>query len=254
MAAMGLVMGLFLGAAPVYAEPPPFALYDAHSHLFTNDLERYPVNTANAQEGADVLKQRILDNPSTVERILALWDANRIEGGVGVQYNSAYKTDNSYLLDSSARFPARVAAVVILDATAAGTPEKLKEMATTRGISGVRFTGFPDAGGQYPWLDSPAALNTWSMANALHLAVVLMYLPTEASAAALEHIRVLATHYPKVRIVLDHIGWPAPAAGPDYGLIPAYGALANMPSRCLAPITSCGAPILATLLASIPPW
>jgi predicted TIM-barrel fold metal-dependent hydrolase len=221
--------GLLLASGPRFnaASAVLFKLYDTHSHLFTNDIEHYPINTSNAQEGAENLRQRILTNPSTVEHILEQWDANGIEGGVGVQYNSSYKTDNSYLLDSEARFPARVAAVVILDATDPGTPAKLKEMAERRGISGVRLTGFPDATGAYPWLESPAAQNTWAQANALHLAVVLMYLPPTASSTALAHIGILATRYPKTRIVLDHIGWPQASGAPDYGLTPAYVALAK---------------------------
>jgi L-fuconolactonase len=227
LAAAALAWAVVAAVQRSPAADVPFKLYDTHSHLFTNDIEHYPINTANAVEGEENLRQRILTNPSTVERILDLWDANGVEGGVGVQYNSSYKTDNSYLIDSEMRYPRRVAAVVILNSTDPGTPSKLREMVRKQGISGVRFTGFADANGAYPWLDSPAALETWSVANTLHLSVVLMYLPPAASPAALDHIGALAKRYSQTKIVLDHVGWPVPTGAPEFGLIAAYQSLAK---------------------------
>src|SRR5690606_29082042 len=103
-------------------------LFDTHAHFFSDDTERYPINTTGAKEGGEALQQRIISRPSTPENILALWDASAISGGAGVQYNSAYKTDNSYLLDSADAYPDRISAVVILDAAAPDTPEKLRNM------------------------------------------------------------------------------------------------------------------------------
>jgi L-fuconolactonase len=199
--------------------------YDTHSHFFSNDVAKYPIDTTGAHEGAEVLRARILTNPSTPENILRLWAANGVEGGVGVQYNSAYKTDNSYTLDSSDAHPAQIAAVIILDARKPETPDKLRDLVQYRGVTGLRLTGFPDKDGNYPWLDSEAAQNTWAEADRLGLAIVLMYLPTEPSAAALRHIDDLAARFPNVKIVLDHIGWPAVAGSPDFGITPAHAAL-----------------------------
>lgn len=212
--------------------PPGSAtrLYDTHSHFFSNDVARYPIDTTGAHEGAAVLRNRIMTTPSTPENILQLWAANHVEGGVGVQYNSAYKTDNSYLLDSASAHPERIAAVVILDARKPDTPAKLRELVTQRGISGLRLTGYPDKAGNYPWLDSDEALATWAEADRLGTAIVLMYLPTEANSSALDHIARLAARFRHVKIVLDHVGWPAIGGAPDYGLTPAHVALKAYPN------------------------
>ena len=63
-----------------------------------------------------------------------------IEMGLGVQYSSTYFTDNSYLLDIAAKYD-RIIPIVILDATAAETPETLRTMAKDNKIAGVRFMG-----------------------------------------------------------------------------------------------------------------
>jgi L-fuconolactonase len=206
------------------------SLYDTHSHFFSSDEARYPLNTTGSPEGAENLRARILSNPSTPENILRLWGENNVKGGVGVQYNSAYKTDNSYTLDSSDAHPDKIAAVIILDARKPETPEKLRELVEKRGVTGLRLTGYPDKDGSYPWMEAPEAQATWAEANQLGLAMVLMYLPTKPSPEALRRIEVLAKKYPRVKVVMDHIGWPATEAGPAYGISPELVSLARLPN------------------------
>jgi L-fuconolactonase len=221
---------LLTSACQTTANAPQLRLYDTHSHFFSNDIAKYPIDTTGAHEGADVLRARILTNPSTPENIQRLWAANGVEGGVGVQYNSAYKTDNSFTMDSSDAYPDKIAAVIILDARKPETPAKLRELVQKRGVTGLRLTGYPDKDGNYPWLDSESAQNTWAEADRLGLAIVLMYLPTEPNQKALEHIGALAARYPHVRIVLDHIGWPAITGAPTFGITPAHAALREHPN------------------------
>ena len=55
-------------------------------------------------------------NTTTAEKMFGWWDSNGVEAGVGVQYRSAYGTNNAYLLDVADKNPNRVVPVVILDA------------------------------------------------------------------------------------------------------------------------------------------
>jgi predicted TIM-barrel fold metal-dependent hydrolase len=192
-------------------------LFDTHAHFYTNDLQRYPVHTANAREGEEKLKQRIQADAFPSERVLALWDDNRVAGGAGVQYNTVYKTDNRYLLDVSAQHPKRIAPVVMLDATAAETPETLGKYITDRGVVGLRLYGRAEPDGSYPWLDSPAALRTWEVANRHALAMVLMCAPARVAPSALRAIAALARRFPATTIALDHFGW-AGFAPAQFGL------------------------------------
>jgi predicted TIM-barrel fold metal-dependent hydrolase len=220
---------LLIGACALAVAPAALAaqapLYDTHSHFFSSDFARYPINLGGGRENIEETRARIAAKPSSPENIMKLWADNGVEGGVGVQYNTVYRTDNSYLIDSSDAHPDKIAAVVILDAADPRTPGQLREMVQKHGVTGVRFTGPPDASGAYPYLDGGAAEAVWAVANELGIAVELMYIPGKPTKAALDRIGALAKAHPRVKVVVDHIGWPGGEGAPDYGLIPAHLAL-----------------------------
>ncbi len=206
----------------------PFAddmLFDAHAHVYTGDVARYPVNTRNSFHSEEELHRRIATNPITPERLLAEWDAQGVEAGAGVQYSSIYKTDNSFLLDSSDRFPDRLSAVVILDAADPATPGKLRQFILERNIVGLRLTGGAGPEGDYPWLCSDAAIRTWEVASEQWLPVALMYTPQGPALAAIDRIAALARRFPDVILGLDHLGWPGmdeAGEGPSPALRPLF--------------------------------
>lgn len=182
-------------------------LYDTHAHFFSDDTQRYPLNLSGAREGEEHLRRRIASNPATPERIFERWDASGVSAGCGVQYNTVYKSDNSYVLDVAARHADRIAPVVMLDATAPETPTALQEFVNERGVVGLRLYGRADADGSMPWLDSPAALRTWEVADRHGLAMVLMFVPAQAGAVALPRIATLASRFAATSVSLDHFGW-----------------------------------------------
>ena len=164
------------------------------------------------------LRDRITQHPTGTEDMLGWWDANGVEGGCGVQYRTAYDTNNAYLLESADKHPDRIVPVVMLDASEAHTPDRLRGMVMEHGVAGLRLAGVRDRDGAFPWLDSPAALNTWAAAHELGISVVLMLQgggTSEAAMAALLRISPLAEQFPNVRITVDHVGWPAARGGPD---------------------------------------
>jgi len=186
-------------------------LYDSHAHLFTHDVARYPIDLRNAKADEETLRQRVMKDSIPPERLLKEWDESGVVGGAGVQYNSVYKFDNSYVLDCSDQHPARISAVIMLRAVDAETPETLRRLIEERGVVGLRLFGRPDEAGEFPWLDSSAALETWSVAERHRLPIVIMYIPADAASAALPRIGALARRFPNTPIVLDHVGWPVGA-------------------------------------------
>lgn len=224
MSAISLLPTISAGSA--LAEPAETPLYDTHVHLFTPDMQRYPINlSGGVSEVAKVLKDEIVASPHTPDIVLEAWAQNGVSGGVAVQFYSAYKNDNSYLLDSADAHRDKIAATVILDAVDPSTPAKLRALTKQHGVTGLRLTGNQDSQGQYPWLDSDVAQATWAAADQLGLAVVVMYPPGIPSVAAFSHLTVLARRYPRAKLILDHFGWPAFEGPPDYGLSAAYDAL-----------------------------
>lgn len=189
---------------------PEDPLYDTHAHFFTSDIEKYPVTTTGAREGEDNLKKRIASDPVTPENTLPLWRELGVVGGAGVQYNTVYKTDNSYVMDVSDQYPAEISSVVILHADAPETPKLLEKLILERKVSGLRLYGRQGPEGQTLWLDSPEARRTWEVAERYRLNVALMYSPQTSFASALPRIASMSKEYSGVNIVLDHCGWPAP--------------------------------------------
>ena len=204
----------------------PFKLYDTHAHFYTNEPDKYPFQAKGARYGAERMIAKAMATPMKPEVIFKVWDDVGIEMGCGVQYNSTYATDNRYLLDIAAKYPKRIVPVVILAPLDAESPATLARMAKENRISGVRFTGSPDASGNFVFL-SDAALPMWEAANKLGLVIVLMPLGDKVP-MAMKRVGELAAKYPNVNIVLDHIGFPKPGELPaTFGLTPDHLALAQ---------------------------
>ena len=219
------VAASFAGRA--FSKPlAPFKLYDTHAHFYTNEPDKYPFNAKGARFGAERMIAKAMATPMTPEVIFKWWDEVGVERGCGVQYNSTYATDNRYLLDVAAKYPKRIVPVVILAPTDPETPAALARMARENHISGVRFTGMPDASGNFVFL-SDAALPAWEAANTLGLVIVLMPLGDKVP-QAMKRVGELAERFPNVNIVLDHIGFPNPKDLPaTFGLTPDHLALAK---------------------------
>ena len=209
---------------------PRVKLFDTHAHFFSNDVARYPVDLTGAREGAEAMMARLERDPATADRVLALWDQSGVVGGAAVQYNTVYKTDNSYTVDVADAHHNRVSAVLILAAADHATPGKLRSLTGQHNVSGLRLFGYPDGEGNYPWLDSSAALATWDVAAELGLHMVLMYAPGVPSHAALRRIIALAKRYPRTMIALDHCGWPSVENGIAGTIGPEHRELIEQPN------------------------
>jgi L-fuconolactonase len=208
----------------VFGGQPAVKLFDTHAHFYTGDAQKYPFNSTGARYGAERMIAKATAKPMTPEVTFAFWDQVGVEMGTGVQYNSTYGTDNSYLLDVCKAHPTRILPVVILSPTDAKTPATLQKWAKENRLSGVRWTGGPDKEGGFAFL-SDAAKDSWVVANDLGIAVVLM--PLGATASALKKVAEYAALYPNVKIALDHIASPRPDMLPEtFGLTPEHMALA----------------------------
>lgn len=207
-----------------FAAAPAVKLFDTHAHFYTNDAAKYPMNPTGARYGAERMLAKVNAKPMTPEVVFAFWDKVGVEMGTGVQYNSVYGSDNTYLLDVCKAHPQRALPVVILQPTDAKTPGLLRQWAKDSHLTAVRWTG-AGRDGEIPYL-SDASKDAWEACNELGLAVVLM--PLGNTSPALKQIAVYADRYPNVKIAIDHIGFPRPEVLPDtFGLTPEHYALAK---------------------------
>jgi L-fuconolactonase len=207
------------------AAPAP-KLFDTHCHFYTNDVAKYKLNPTGARYGAEVMTKKVMDKPMTPEVVFRFWDVVGVEMGTGVQYNSTYGTDNSYLLDVCRQHPKRALPVVILSPTDAATPDTLRKWAKEERLAAVRYSASPPASGDAPFF-SAEAQNMWATANELGISIVLMILGNNTG-PALRKVAEHAAKYPNVKIALDHIAFPHPERLTEtFGLLPEHVELAR---------------------------
>src|SRR4029079_17820216 len=87
---------------------------------------------------------KAMSRPMNPQAVFAFWDQVGVEMGTGVQYNSTYGTDNSYLLDVSKQYPKRILPVVIPAPVDPATPATLQKWASGNHLTAVRYSGSPN--------------------------------------------------------------------------------------------------------------
>jgi predicted TIM-barrel fold metal-dependent hydrolase len=186
-AAGGLALGDALAAEP--AEQAKGAI-DAHVHVWTPDVERYPL--AKGYSKAD------MQPPSfTPEELLAEARPVGVTRVVLIQM-SFYGFDNRYMLDTMRRFPGVFAGVAVIDEHAAdvrGTMRALKG----QGVRGFRI--HPATQPVEPWLSSPGMQAMWRTGAAEGLAMCALINPE-----ALVPLDKMCERFPETPVVVDHFG------------------------------------------------
>jgi len=218
------------------ARPP---LFDSHAHLVADDQVRYPRNPMQRAADAPYRPPGVIGRPGghhgpnpinevpDALRMLQWMKAENVDGIVAVQKRMIYRYDNSYILDSSDRYPDLFSAVVILDAEDAGTPGLVRNWIRDHGLAGVRLFGGRKPDGSMPWLNSPLALKTWSVAQESGLVMDLEVLAQGGGGPSIPAILDLARDFPDVRLVLDHLLEPEMEEGEHFGLDERYETLAG---------------------------
>lgn len=179
---------------------------DIHPHIISDDTTRYArVPLFGVQ--SDWSKER----PVTIDGLVAAMDKAGVRKAAIVQSSTCYGFDNSYVVDAITQFPGRFTAVGSVDMCDAAAPATIAQW-VKRGLSGLRlFTGGSTAAFDTSGLDDPRSFAAWSACSELNLAVAIQTDPT-----GLAQVCGLAKRFPKVRIVLDHLGRPDITDGPPY--------------------------------------
>ena len=164
---------------------------DAHAHIWTSDLERYPLGQGF---GVDRLRR-----PSfTVEELMAECRPHGVTRVVLIQ-NTFYREDHSYLLDTMRAFPGSFGGVAIVDPTKTDEPVPQMKALARQGIRGFRVRARAEA--VPTWLESPAMRAVWQTAAEEGLFVCLL-----ANEDALPDLYRVCETYPETPVVIDHCG------------------------------------------------
>lgn len=212
-------------------------LFDSHAHLVADDQARYPRNPMQRAADAPYRHPGVIGKPGGKHgpnpinevpdalRMLRWMEEENVDGIVAVQKRMIYRYDNSYILDSSDKYPNLFSAVVILDAEDDGTPALVRQCIQKNELAGVRLFGGRKPDGSMPWLNSPKALKTWDVAQEFGLVMDLEVLSQGGGGPSIPAIIELARKYPDIRIVLDHLLEPEMEEGEHFGLDERYQTL-----------------------------
>jgi len=179
---------------------------DIHPHIISDDSARYArVPLFGVQSDWS------RDRPVTVEGLIAAMDEAGVRQAAIVQSSTCYGYDNSYLVDSIAKYPGRFTAVGSVDVCAPDAAATISQW-VKRGVSGLRlFTGGSTAAFDPSSLDDPRSFAAWSACAELGLSMAIQTDPT-----GLAQVAGLAKRFSGVRIVLDHLGRPDVTDGAPY--------------------------------------
>lgn len=166
---------------------PQDGYIDAHVHVWTPDLEKYPLAPGRKRED--------MKPPSfTPEQLMKLAKPVGVTRVVLIQM-SFYRFDNSYMLDTIARFPGVYSGVAVIDENAHPADEmrRLKK----RGVRGFRIR--PNDRSSETWLDGEGMQAMWKCGAEEQMAMCHLVNPPE-----LASIDRMCQKFPDTPVVIDH--------------------------------------------------
>ncbi len=179
---------------------------DIHPHIIADNDNRYPRSPLFGVQSA-----WSRERPATIDGLVAAMNEAGVAKAAIVQASTCYGYDNSYLVDSIAMYPGRFTAVGSVDVTQPDAPEQIRRW-ISRGVAGLRlFTGGSTVAFDASLLEDPRSFPTWDVCSETGLPMCL-----QTDTVGLPQVTGLAKRFPKVKIVLDHLGQPDVTDGPPY--------------------------------------
>ena len=163
-------------------------IVDSHLHVWSADLERYPV--AEGREPREAAPVELLNENMAAAGV----DQAVIVQAIG------YMHDNRYVADCLRRFPGRFAGTALIDQKAPDAPEVLERLVREDGFSGLRIHLASRVDHPSLWA-TPDQDPLWKKAEEVGASMTL-YGP----ASHLEVVEPIVARFPGVSIVLDHVG------------------------------------------------
>jgi predicted TIM-barrel fold metal-dependent hydrolase len=151
------------------------------------------------------------ERPTTVETLIESMDAAGVAKAAVVHSSTTYGFDNSYVVDGCAKYADRLVAVGSVDVLQPDAPQRIREW-VGQGLAGLRlFTGGSTKEFDPSELDDPRSFPAWELCGELGLPMCIQTGPI-----GLPQVTALAKRFPKVAIILDHLGRPEVADGAPY--------------------------------------
>jgi predicted TIM-barrel fold metal-dependent hydrolase len=187
---------------------------DAHAHVWTADLKRYPI-------AAGYRPEQMKPPGFTPEELLGHAKPCGVSRIVLIQM-SYYRFDNRYMLDAMESHPGVFGGVAIVDAGVPDADSRMREL-KKRGVRGFRISPGRDI---KTWLDTPGMAAMWRCGAEERLAICPLINPN-----ALSSLDRMCSKFPDTPVVIDHfarIGADAPISESDVSLLCALARFRNV--------------------------
>ncbi len=161
---------------------------DAHSHIWSRDVKRYPLV---GNQGPEVLQP-----PSfTADELLEVARPLGVHRVVLIQHHIYHGFDNSYLIDETARRPQTFRVVGMIDDLQPEPEAKMRRLLQQH-VTGFRITSWIRPNN---WLDTPGMHAMWKTAAATRQAICCLVDPPDLPA-----VDQMCGRYPETVVVIDH--------------------------------------------------
>lgn len=199
-------------------------LFDTHAHLISDDWDAYPPRALAPGLPVPVRTSYTV----TAEALVRVMDEHAVATSCVVQRGHLYGYDNSYIIEAARCFPGRLLPVVILDTQDPATPAALAAMARQQGVRGVRLATTRPAQLDTAWMASPAAMQVWQTCAGLELPVAIIFFQNQLP-WTVPQLRYIAKSFPRLPILIDHLGIPWGASLPELEWAREAGIATTMP-------------------------
>lgn len=200
----------------------PSQLIDIHPHIVSKDTVRYPVTPIGGTR-SEWSKER----SATLEELIAAMDAGGVDKAAIVHSSTTYGFNNDYVVDAVAQYPKRFTGVFSVNVTQADAAERMRYW-YGKGMTGMRIYARGSTIKE-AWLalDDPRTFPAWECASELGISVATNM---HGTGPGLEQIKSTLRRFPKVKLLIDHLGRPPAEDGPPYEAAKEYYTLADFPN------------------------
>lgn len=161
---------------------------DAHSHIWTPDLKKYPLVDGQTVED---LKPRSF----TDDELMDIARPSGVTRVVLIQHSLYHRFDNSYLVDTWKDHPDRFRVVGMVDSRLDGAGSKMRKL-LKQGVTGFRITPFTLG---KDWLDTPGMNEMWKTGADTGQAMCCLINPSD-----LPDVDRMCQKHPDTPVVIDH--------------------------------------------------
>lgn len=200
-------------------------MIDIHPHIISRDAVRYPVTPIGGKR-SEWSKERSI----TFEELVAAMNEAGVDKAAIVHSSTTYGFNNDYAADSVATDPKRFTGVFSVNVTQPDAPERMRYW-YEKGMTGMRIYARGSTIKE-AWLalDDPSTFPAWECASELGISVATN---VHATGSGLEQIKSILKRYPRVPLIVDHLGRPTIDDGPPYEAASDYFGLAEFPNLYL---------------------